>query len=60
MTSSLVGSEMCIRDRRLLRSSQVFAQVFAQVELSNLLAPFSDAESVKTCLLYRSDGADDM
>eukprot|EP00975_Prorocentrum_lima_P029901 6274221-Prorocentrum_lima.AAC.1 len=61
MTSSLVGSEMCIRDRdkkeklgkRLLRTS---AKRTEHQEQSLLEAVGKNA----TCLLYTSDAADDM
>eukprot|EP00975_Prorocentrum_lima_P018871 3974587-Prorocentrum_lima.AAC.1 len=60
MTSSLVGSEMCIRDRActarlpMRRSSAEFLTYFGE-----LLAWAREAMT-RTCLLYTSDAADDM
>eukprot|EP00969_Alexandrium_andersonii_P219955 9715149-Alexandrium_andersonii.AAC.1 len=60
MSASLVGSEMCIRDR---------AWVAGWHQPTIRTTPLSDhpcllledgAEEVKTCLLYTSDAADDM
>eukprot|EP00975_Prorocentrum_lima_P011831 2518655-Prorocentrum_lima.AAC.1 len=53
MTSSLVGSEMCIRDRN---------KALAPVVQLQLLARDRACVAVKhaTCLLYTSDAADDM
>ena len=61
MLRSLVGSEMCIRDRQNLRKS-------ASVPHSGLIArlPISPErnylliEKWKVCLLYTSDAADDL
>eukprot|EP00975_Prorocentrum_lima_P015548 3294410-Prorocentrum_lima.AAC.1 len=62
MTSSLVGSEMCIRDRPK-RYSQVFKLAVLEYWLNTemLKATFNDADrqSIR-CLLYTSDAADDM
>eukprot|EP00975_Prorocentrum_lima_P010236 2180116-Prorocentrum_lima.AAC.1 len=60
MTSSLVGSEMCIRDRTW--------PVHLERSAPNLLTPWrlhqvdgqSWARSFCACLLYTSDAADDM
>eukprot|EP00975_Prorocentrum_lima_P056890 11936683-Prorocentrum_lima.AAC.1 len=61
MTSSLVGSEMCIRDRdrsgKALPSNMVFVRKF--------LSPGNERSRGRqdldnTCLLYTSDAADDM
>eukprot|EP00975_Prorocentrum_lima_P035559 7475669-Prorocentrum_lima.AAC.1 len=60
MTSSLVGSEMCIRDR---------SQDGAQDSVSPRFAPFRalawygdgcGPHAPRACLLYTSDAADDM
>eukprot|EP00975_Prorocentrum_lima_P038003 7993854-Prorocentrum_lima.AAC.1 len=60
MTSSLVGSEMCIRDSDNTKS-------LTEPELEEVLgflASFVDLSTAtggpKTCLLYTSDAADDM
>eukprot|EP00975_Prorocentrum_lima_P051958 10881511-Prorocentrum_lima.AAC.1 len=60
MTSSLVGSEMCIRDR--LRSVQLDAPA-ADVWILRKLPGMADDNSTReilNCLLYTSDAADDM
>eukprot|EP00975_Prorocentrum_lima_P014015 2977655-Prorocentrum_lima.AAC.1 len=61
MTSSLVGSEMCIRDRscehlvNLKRRGELFYMTPSQFMM------FRRAMGEeKTCLLYTSDAADDM
>eukprot|EP00975_Prorocentrum_lima_P014326 3043689-Prorocentrum_lima.AAC.1 len=60
MTSSLVGSEMCIRDRHPVAHFQ--AGLPRQSHLP-ALSPASAAPPglvLKACLLYTSDAADDM
>eukprot|EP00975_Prorocentrum_lima_P004552 986022-Prorocentrum_lima.AAC.1 len=60
MTSSLVGSEMCIRDRFFLgpgrgpRSGEELAQSSGSITWVQKCARARD------CLLYTSDAADDM
>eukprot|EP00975_Prorocentrum_lima_P026189 5505366-Prorocentrum_lima.AAC.1 len=49
MTSSLVGSEMCIRDRK---------QGAGYVQVLRRLGTISGPIPKKTCLLYTSDAAD--
>eukprot|EP00975_Prorocentrum_lima_P026311 5530693-Prorocentrum_lima.AAC.1 len=60
MTSSLVGSEMCIRDspNGLLGSSATVATGAA----SSVLTTVTPSTLMQTwaCLLYTSDAADDM
>eukprot|EP00969_Alexandrium_andersonii_P305437 13500910-Alexandrium_andersonii.AAC.1 len=61
MSASLVGSEMCIRDRcrsvaPYWPSSRVSREI-TRLKLSG--APRSSAE-LRGCLLYTSDAADDM
>eukprot|EP00975_Prorocentrum_lima_P018740 3947548-Prorocentrum_lima.AAC.1 len=60
MTSSLVGSEMCIRDSQL-KVDKLIQQEFGHGSLHPvllvLLLWFVD---ITTCLLYTSDAADDM
>eukprot|EP00975_Prorocentrum_lima_P000027 8244-Prorocentrum_lima.AAC.1 len=60
MTSSLVGSEMCIRDR--IKIVDILKQCL--VILSRLSKqrrpPVQDDGIQQACLLYTSDAADDM
>eukprot|EP00975_Prorocentrum_lima_P041870 8798992-Prorocentrum_lima.AAC.1 len=60
MTSSLVGSEMCIRDRtRSLRTWPTSANTMRKMIVR---ATREQARTMRstTCLLYTSDAADDM
>eukprot|EP00975_Prorocentrum_lima_P057787 12118584-Prorocentrum_lima.AAC.1 len=60
MTSSLVGSEMCIRDSLLyiaVALCLLFAPVSSYVALSVI---FSISILVSGCLLYTSDAADEL
>eukprot|EP00975_Prorocentrum_lima_P002265 494888-Prorocentrum_lima.AAC.1 len=60
MTSSLVGSEMCIRDRAKAALDS-FRQ--ARVQLQELIGKYLSVPAPaqgRTCLLYTSDAADDM
>eukprot|EP00975_Prorocentrum_lima_P017426 3681622-Prorocentrum_lima.AAC.1 len=61
MTSSLVGSEMCIRDR-LMSSSHAYigCSMLQSTEAICTGAAGQQNSSIKTCLLYTSDAADDM
>eukprot|EP00975_Prorocentrum_lima_P041576 8735092-Prorocentrum_lima.AAC.1 len=57
MTSSLVGSEMCIRDRRIvymILSTHIILvrSMWRPKIMQHMLLP--------SCLLYTSDAADDM
>eukprot|EP00975_Prorocentrum_lima_P022732 4787555-Prorocentrum_lima.AAC.1 len=61
MTSSLVGSEMCIRDSRLdtkHRSMRLFKRRNHQIIAQN--AHRLEFAGDRACLLYTSDAADDM
>eukprot|EP00975_Prorocentrum_lima_P052556 11015814-Prorocentrum_lima.AAC.1 len=61
MTSSLVGSEMCIRDRLCAcpgAKRHHRANGYAKRRHSNIKPPSSQEAS--SCLLYTSDAADDM
>eukprot|EP00975_Prorocentrum_lima_P057206 11999164-Prorocentrum_lima.AAC.1 len=61
MTSSLVGSEMCIRDR--LMEDQDGEIPCHDADEAGLYGGFSDVqaeEDLPPCLLYTSDAADDM
>eukprot|EP00969_Alexandrium_andersonii_P083750 3694901-Alexandrium_andersonii.AAC.1 len=60
MSASLVGSEMCIRDRRSSRA----AAGDRATSLTSVAGRFEIASAcsrrLKACLLYTSDAADDM
>eukprot|EP00975_Prorocentrum_lima_P034240 7194189-Prorocentrum_lima.AAC.1 len=60
MTSSLVGSEMCIRDSHMCDTAH-HGWTWPQVDLSSQddLAG-RDNRPAYSCLLYTSDAADDM
>eukprot|EP00975_Prorocentrum_lima_P017786 3752574-Prorocentrum_lima.AAC.1 len=60
MTSSLVGSEMCIRDRQLQR--QLKLPVLRHQDLVQFPCAGSPTSNLRSrvCLLYTSDAADDM
>eukprot|EP00975_Prorocentrum_lima_P008000 1710528-Prorocentrum_lima.AAC.1 len=61
MTSSLVGSEMCIRDRNHTLQHGVVKAVGDIVhETFSVIATAANLESMICCLLYTSDAADDM
>eukprot|EP00975_Prorocentrum_lima_P031798 6677284-Prorocentrum_lima.AAC.1 len=61
MTSSLVGSEMCIRDRTLpLAPTKEWQLWFAGARLGVTVLGATFGEGAQTCLLYTSDAADDM
>eukprot|EP00975_Prorocentrum_lima_P023605 4968573-Prorocentrum_lima.AAC.1 len=61
MTSSLVGSEMCIRDRVRGRVSTVS---ICRATSASVSAPATGSptrtQTLNRCLLYTSDAADDM
>ena len=61
MLRSLVGSEMCIRDRFL--NSPIQDACLNQLWVHNPVAVDPDGDSLSyepTCLLYTSDAADDL
>eukprot|EP00969_Alexandrium_andersonii_P094039 4154399-Alexandrium_andersonii.AAC.1 len=61
MSASLVGSEMCIRDRH--RSLQECPEIARQGTYSSCrekLADRTEPDVYWSCLLYTSDAADDM
>eukprot|EP00975_Prorocentrum_lima_P012030 2555639-Prorocentrum_lima.AAC.1 len=61
MTSSLVGSEMCIRDRALAGALLAGTGTGARSGNSdNDIPRASDSATAAPCLLYTSDAADDM
>eukprot|EP00969_Alexandrium_andersonii_P123545 5460031-Alexandrium_andersonii.AAC.1 len=58
MSASLVGSEMCIRDRVGSRHADAHLRELAR---STHLTPRTvQSASQESCLLYTSDAADDM
>eukprot|EP00969_Alexandrium_andersonii_P010288 448706-Alexandrium_andersonii.AAC.1 len=60
MSASLVGSEMCIRDRQM---SETVALQGAQSVIRNPLKASqcrNSPQAALSCLLYTSDAADDM
>eukprot|EP00975_Prorocentrum_lima_P041039 8620062-Prorocentrum_lima.AAC.1 len=60
MTSSLVGSEMCIRDSESTQETSWVGQLqHAQVLLVEVKVK-NNNRRIMPCLLYTSDAADDM
>eukprot|EP00975_Prorocentrum_lima_P000951 200787-Prorocentrum_lima.AAC.1 len=60
MTSSLVGSEMCIRDRCSGRCPGTFSNGTALPHLRQMVLNQRGWSWALACLLYTSDAADDM
>eukprot|EP00975_Prorocentrum_lima_P004771 1039213-Prorocentrum_lima.AAC.1 len=60
MTSSLVGSEMCIRDRCKARSRLGSTMADRIAVRKELYLALCDEVLAMDCLLYTSDAADDM
>eukprot|EP00975_Prorocentrum_lima_P034585 7270621-Prorocentrum_lima.AAC.1 len=60
MTSSLVGSEMCIRDRFIGVQGHYVLEVLERFSSSMHYKPRSTPGEPESCLLYTSDAADDM
>eukprot|EP00969_Alexandrium_andersonii_P327420 14468000-Alexandrium_andersonii.AAC.1 len=60
MSASLVGSEMCIRDRNRRLSIAGFGPSTARPSYSLSSLPTGTPATRWTCLLYTSDAADDM
>eukprot|EP00969_Alexandrium_andersonii_P116234 5139142-Alexandrium_andersonii.AAC.1 len=61
MSASLVGSEMCIRDRRTALNMNTFVGVNMHVRPAR--PPFGGWRTLaacQDCLLYTSEAADDM
>eukprot|EP00975_Prorocentrum_lima_P022856 4809524-Prorocentrum_lima.AAC.1 len=60
MTSSLVGSEMCIRDRPCVEG--LLPAVRTSISSSSMECPGPSCPARRNgdCLLYTSDAADDM
>eukprot|EP00975_Prorocentrum_lima_P034269 7201566-Prorocentrum_lima.AAC.1 len=60
MTSSLVGSEMCIRDRWTAGPPVLFSRITVGTPLQDLFDAAATFMGFELCLLYTSDAADDM
>eukprot|EP00975_Prorocentrum_lima_P037456 7880272-Prorocentrum_lima.AAC.1 len=60
MTSSLVGSEMCIRDRALAVAYVAEDVNFEALDQAVIYEVPRLGEVLLACLLYTSDAADDM
>eukprot|EP00969_Alexandrium_andersonii_P008378 365121-Alexandrium_andersonii.AAC.1 len=60
MSASLVGSEMCIRDRLRLCTSRPLSRVPAWDRQHPDTGVLEEARLCVACLLYTSDAADDM
>eukprot|EP00969_Alexandrium_andersonii_P327685 14480416-Alexandrium_andersonii.AAC.1 len=61
MSASLVGSEMCIRDRFAARGDDLFDDSNSLVQGLALVAQLAlGLALLEACLLYTSDAADDM
>eukprot|EP00969_Alexandrium_andersonii_P327547 14474358-Alexandrium_andersonii.AAC.1 len=60
MSASLVGSEMCIRDRGKARHDKSRQGNTRQDKARQGKTRQDTARQGKTCLLYTSDAADDM
>eukprot|EP00969_Alexandrium_andersonii_P037043 1622908-Alexandrium_andersonii.AAC.1 len=61
MSASLVGSEMCIRDRSCSRRAALLSRLRWTTRSRCLDLPAIDSPSpLRGCLLYTSDAADDM
>eukprot|EP00975_Prorocentrum_lima_P026136 5492754-Prorocentrum_lima.AAC.1 len=60
MTSSLVGSEMCIRDSPMPASRKRLANAGPLEGVDVVLTCTRVFRLCKACLLYTSDAADDM
>eukprot|EP00969_Alexandrium_andersonii_P139340 6163100-Alexandrium_andersonii.AAC.1 len=60
MSASLVGSEMCIRDRNNCRLARPAGQRHVVADLRRFRARDKTYRLCRPCLLYTSDAADDM
>eukprot|EP00969_Alexandrium_andersonii_P041232 1807646-Alexandrium_andersonii.AAC.1 len=61
MSASLVGSEMCIRDRPNSEQREVAGRACKGARTGHLAGPNSEEVALPpSCLLYTSDAADDM
>eukprot|EP00969_Alexandrium_andersonii_P163589 7231045-Alexandrium_andersonii.AAC.1 len=60
MSASLVGSEMCIRDRNSYYAAPTTAIAMAVVVIARVVGVGHLDMLPSACLLYTSDAADDM
>eukprot|EP00969_Alexandrium_andersonii_P207987 9187043-Alexandrium_andersonii.AAC.1 len=60
MSASLVGSEMCIRDRVFAVPSRCWRKVVSLRCLPGSSCTVAHGVRTRRCLLYTSDAADDM
>ena len=61
MLRSLVGSEMCIRDRYSIRiDSETGSGLDRSQEMMPMAAATIRSKRIRNCLLYTSDAADDL
>eukprot|EP00969_Alexandrium_andersonii_P075633 3334641-Alexandrium_andersonii.AAC.1 len=60
MSASLVGSEMCIRDRTCQGPTPIPGDQYAAERIQRAIRDTQNTQRVETCLLYTSDAADDM
>eukprot|EP00969_Alexandrium_andersonii_P127598 5640192-Alexandrium_andersonii.AAC.1 len=60
MSASLVGSEMCIRDRAILPKQSTCSQQQVKTTRARMPARARCCGGPFLCLLYTSDAADDM
>eukprot|EP00975_Prorocentrum_lima_P020598 4332679-Prorocentrum_lima.AAC.1 len=60
MTSSLVGSEMCIRDRAYAATRPPLLRGSTPTTLPARGSMLKEWPATRSCLLYTSDAADDM
>eukprot|EP00969_Alexandrium_andersonii_P322636 14255493-Alexandrium_andersonii.AAC.1 len=60
MSASLVGSEMCIRDRAAAQPRGAIGNSLCPAMPYDHCQGSSDNTRLMTCLLYTSDAADDM
>eukprot|EP00969_Alexandrium_andersonii_P206892 9139963-Alexandrium_andersonii.AAC.1 len=60
MSASLVGSEMCIRDRSRAVSKLRNATLAMRYSMTRTPSTDRTEQRTETCLLYTSDAADDM
>eukprot|EP00969_Alexandrium_andersonii_P233263 10298675-Alexandrium_andersonii.AAC.1 len=60
MSASLVGSEMCIRDRPCCFAAQVCTRANLRDGPTTFICAATSLSPGTTCLLYTSDAADDM
>eukprot|EP00969_Alexandrium_andersonii_P058379 2571446-Alexandrium_andersonii.AAC.1 len=60
MSASLVGSEMCIRDRNTSGAGRLLLPMQPQPGRADRMRPPTGGARGHPCLLYTSDAADDM